>query len=107
MKQRKYKTIDIIKIENRTCADYEISGLIIEDNLIRIDSIAIRNKEIVFNKSKYEIQKITVDKTKIVQNLANDIAIKAIFNALRDFHEHRGRLCNRCMRGVHGCIVCG
>lgn len=115
MKQRKYKIIDIIKIENRTCADYEISGLIIEDNLIPVDSIiniiiqgingiiirifdeikdlnkaiiyicnsiAIRNKEIVFNKSKYEIQKITVDKTEIVQNLANEIATKSIFNGL-------------------------
>ncbi|WP_270839744.1 hypothetical protein [Peptacetobacter hiranonis] len=140
MKQRKYKIIDIIKIENRTCADYEISGLIIEDNLIPVDSIiniiiqgingiiikifdeikdlnkaiiyicnsiAIRNKEIVFNKSKYEIQKITVDKTEIVQNLANEIATKSIFNGLRDFHEHKGRLCNRCIQGVHRCIECG
>lgn len=140
MKQRKYKIIDIIKIENRTCADHEISGLIIEDNLIpkesiiniviqeraciiiRIfdsiiisgiaiiyicNSIAIRQKEIVFNKSKYEIQKITVDKTEIVQNLANEIATKSIFNGLRDFHEHKGRLCNRCIQGVHRCIECG
>lgn len=103
MKQRKYNIIDIIKIENRTCADYEISELIIEDNLIpkesiiniviqeraciiiRIfdsiiisgiaiiyicNSIAIRDKEIVFNKSKYEIKK-AVEKIVLVKTLSN------------------------------------
>ncbi len=103
MKQRKYNIIDIIKIENRTCADHEISELIIEDNLIpkesiiniviqeraciiiRIfdsiiisgiaiiyicNSIAIRQKEIVFNKSKYEIKK-AVEKIELVKTLSN------------------------------------